>query len=250
MTPKIGISSKLLWKQILCVWLFLVVFPASASVRDDQADIDLWKIYNASVVDSAVYRHENLRQLRPLNFDPKTLTTTVATLTGYDYPMGGQSLSRNVWVTEVPEVQEKCRKFTDSDLALQLRQLLGLQPNASFKYFVTMTVRSSDIFRPTTDPTTTSKWPCSDSTQATCGEVFPDWVTSDHIKWIANQMLSSYIILEPPTGAYSYPWTRLGYTYDWKPGSNKYGASEYVIRAGSVIHVTSKEPYASYCGRN
>ena len=250
MTPKMGPRPKLQWKQLVCVAVFLVVFPAAASVRDDQAGIDLWKTYNASVVDSAVYRHENLRQLRPLKFDPKTLITTVATLTGYDYPMGQQSLSRAVWVTGVPEVQEKCRKFTDPDLALRLRQLIGLQPNAKFQYFVTMTVRSSDIFRPATDPTTTTEWPCSDSAQAACGEIFPDWVSSDHIKWIANQMLSSYIILDPPTGAYSYPWTRLGYTYDWKPGSNKYGASEYVVRAGSVVNVERKEAYAQYCGRN
>lgn len=82
---------------------------------------------------------------------------------------------------------------------------------------------------------TTTEWPCSDSTNATCSEQFPNWVSSDHVKWIANQMLSSYVIAEAHTEAYSYPWTRLGYTYDWKPGA---------------VVVKSKEPYAAYCGRN
>jgi hypothetical protein len=238
-------------RQLLWVSLVLLVFPAAAAVRDDQTGVDLWQHYNSTVVDSAVYRHENLRPLFPLKFDSATLTTTVVTLTTYDYPLGQQGLSRAVWVTAAPEVQQKCRKFTEPDLELRLRQLLGLQPDAKIKYFVTMTVRSSDIFRPATNPTTTTEWPCTDSPSkdATCGEVFPDWASSDHIKWIANQMLSSYVVSEAHTGAYSYPWTRLGYTYDWKPGADRYGASEYVIRPGAVIVVKNKEPYGSYCGR-
>lgn len=237
-----------LWK-LMVLSVFLLVFPASAAIWDEAAPADLWKHYTLAVTDSAVYRHDNLRPLVPLKFDPSTFTTTVVTLTNYDYPLGEQSTSRAVWVTAVPEVQEKCKKFTEPDLALRLRQLLGLQPDATIRYFVTMRVRSSDIFRPTTDPTTTTQWPCADSKAATCGELFPDWVGSDHMKWIANQMLTSYIILENHTGAYSYPWTRLGYTYDWEPGSDRYGASEYVIRPGSVVSVGSKEAYSQYCGR-
>lgn len=236
-------------QDTLCLSIFLLVFPASAAVSDDRTAEDLWRQYNHTVAEAAVYKHENLRPLFPLKFDASTLTTTVVTLTNYDYQLGTQSLSGAEWVTAVPEVQQKCKAFTEPDLELRLRQLLGLQPDAKFKYFVTMTVRSSDIFRPTTDPTTTTQSPCSDSTNATCGEVFPDWVSSDHVKWIANQMLSSYVISENHTGAYSYPWTRLGYTYDWKPGADRYGASEYVIRPGSVVNVSGKEPYGPYCGR-
>ena len=198
-----------LWfRRFLSCSLIVLVFPASAAVWDDPSN-ELWKHYNATVTDSAVYRHENLRRLHPLKFDPQTFTTTVVTLTNDAYPAGVQTLSRAVWVTAVPEVQEKCSKFSDQDLALRLRQLLGLQPDAKFQYFVTMIVKSSDVFRPVTDPTTTTEWPCSDSTQVTCGETFPDWVTSTHVKWIANQMLSSYIILEQHTGSYSYTWTRM-----------------------------------------
>ncbi|HEY6968919.1 MAG TPA: hypothetical protein VJA94_06935 [Candidatus Angelobacter sp.] len=239
-----------LWLRRFLLWsLIVLVFPASAAVWDDPSS-ELWKRYNVTVADSAVYRHENLRRLHPLKFDPQTFTTTVVTLTNYAYPAGVQTLSRAVWVTAVPEVQEKCTKFPDADLAMRLRQLVGLQPDAKFQYFVTMTVRSSDIFRPATDPTTTIEWPCSDSTQATCGEVFPNWVSSDHVSWIANQMLTSYVISAEHNGAYSYPWTRLGYTYDWKPGADRYGASEYVIRPGSVVNVTDKKAFSNYCGRN
>ena len=113
---------------------------------------------------------------------------------------------------------------------------------------MTMTVRAGDIFRPSPNPITTSESLCDQPDKDnTCGELLPDWVNNDHKSWIANQMLTSYLVSSTHNGAYSYPWTRLGYTYNWKPGADRYGASEYVIRPGSVVTVISKTPYAQYC---
>ncbi|HLJ28875.1 MAG TPA: hypothetical protein VKY85_19350 [Candidatus Angelobacter sp.] len=231
------------------VLLLVLTCATSGRTGPAQWSDDLWRHYDETVSDAAAYRHENVRHLHPLKFDPATMTTTVVTLTGYDYPMGSQSLSRNIWVTAVPEVQQKCQAFTDPDLELRLRQLLGLQPNAKIGNFVTMTINWKDVFRPAPNPLVTSEWPCADPREATCGELFPGWVSSDHIAFVANQMLTSYIVSADHNGAYSYPWTRLGYTYDWKPGADRYGASEYVIRSGASVNVTDKTPYAAYCGR-
>ncbi len=35
----------------------------------------------------------------------------------------------------------------------------------------------------------------------------------------------------------AYPWTRLGYTYDWGGGGNEYGLSEFLIRKDAVVEV-------------
>jgi hypothetical protein len=233
----------------LSLLLLLVLSSAALKETTSRESLeDLWVRYNAAVVDSATYRHENLRHLFPLRFDPATMNTPVVTLTGYDYPLGPQTLSRYIWVTEVPEVQQKCQKFASEELELSLRELLGLQPEAKIGNFVAMTVKASDIFRPSPNPITTSETLCnSPDTDTTCGELFPDWVNNDHKSWIANQMLTSYLVSSTHNGAYSYPWTRLGYTYNWKPGADRYGASEYVIRPGSIVTVTSKTPYAQYC---
>ena len=231
--------------------LLLLLVLTSAALKETtpgESLQDLWVRYDGAVVDSAVYRHENLRRLFPLKYDPATMTTTVVTLTGYDYPLGQQTLSRYIWVTAVPEVLQKCQKFASGELELSLRELLGLQPDAKIGNFVAMTVRAGDIFRPSPNPVTTSESLCDQPAKDnTCGELFPDWVSSDHKSWIANQMLTSYLVSATHNGAYSYPWTRLGYTYDWKPGADRYGASEYVIRPGAVITVTSKTPYGQYC---
>jgi hypothetical protein len=228
--------------------LLLLLVLTTAALNNALSTDDLWSLYDKSVVDSAVYRHDSLRQLYPLKFDAPTMTTTVVTLTGYDYPLGQQALSRDVWVTAVPEVQQKCQKFTDPDLQMRLRELLGLQPTATFTYFVTMTVRADDVFRPAPNPVTVTQSLCDrPESDSTCGELFPNWVGNEHKAWIANKALTSYLVSADHNGAYSYPWTRLGYTYDWKPGADKYGASEYVIRPGSIVTVTSKTPYAQYC---
>jgi len=237
-------------RRALSLGAFLLLFPVTAAVMENDPAAELWRHYNSTVSDAAVYKHENLRRLFPLRFDAGTFTATVVTVTNYDYTLGQQSTTREVWVTAVPEVQQRCKAFTDPDLELRLRQLLGLQPDAKEQFFVTMTVRASDIFRPAANPITTTEWPCADHDKdETCGEFFPTWAGNDHIKWVANQMLTSYIISDSHNGAYSYPWTRLGYTYDWKPGADRYGASEYVIRPGSVINILDKKRLGPYCGR-
>jgi hypothetical protein len=231
--------------------LLVLITAALKETKSGEPIQDSWVAYDSAVADSAIYRHDNLRHLLPLKYDAETMTSTVVTLTGYDYPIGPQTLGRYIWVTAVPEVQQKCKKFGSGELELRLRELLGLQPDARIGSFVAMTVRAGDIFRPAPNPITTTESLCDHpDTDSTCGEFFPDWVGSAHKSWIANQMLTSYLVSPTHVSAYSYPWTRLGYTYDWKPGADRYGASEYVIRPGSVVTVTGKTPFAQYCNGN
>jgi hypothetical protein len=61
---------------------------------------------------------------------------------------------------------------------------------------------------------------------------FPPTVDKDHREWIDRLMETSYT----PDG---YPWTRLGYTYDWGSADDEIGLSEYVIREGAEVIVSS-----------
>lgn len=204
--------------------------------------------YNAAIYDSSVYKFSNLRPLRPLKFDPATKSVSVVSLTDFSYRLGKTTLLVDVWVTAVPEVQEICRGFS-GDLELRLHQLFGLHPDRKFTNFVVMNVKEGNIFRPTANPDPMTTLPCSYPTPANCGEEFPETTSESHVRWFANQMLSSYVISESYLIPVGYPWTRLGYTYDWKPGANKYGASEYVIRGESTVTVTEIVPYKKYCSQ-
>lgn len=230
--------------SVLALLLLGLTGNTSARLQQNTESNALQAAFNAAIYDAAVYRHSNLRKLRPLTFN-KNGQALVATLTARDYKRGPVRLNNYVWVTGVPEVQEICRGFTD-DLALQLRQLLGLQPDSKITHFVTMLVRRRNVFRPATDPNTTTEWPCPDPDDPGCGESFPKQVSPAHIIWIANQTLSSYIVSEVDR-LEGYPWTHLGYTYNWRRGADRYGSSEYVIRKGATVTVTDISPFVEYC---
>ena len=212
-----------------------------------QNDPELMSAYNNAIYDASVYKFSNLRPLKKLEFDAQSHTARVVTLTSFPYTTGvTKPLAVDVWVTAVPEVQTTCQQFT-GDVALRLRQLLGLPPAQKFTHFVVITVKQGDVFRPTVNPDPTTTLPCDCSVEVNCGQAFPKNVSPEHITWIANQMLSLYAISESPQTRNGYPWTRLGYTYDWAPGATKYGASEFVIRRGSVVTVEEIIPFETYC---
>jgi hypothetical protein len=235
--------------RIFCLAQLMVLCLTFSVFAQSDKDPGYLSVYNKAIYDSAVYEFSDLRPLLPLKFDPATKTATVATLTSYNYQMGTTTLSRDVWVSGYPEVQNICKTYPKDELEMSLRQLLGLSPASMFTSFVTFEVKSADVFRPTTNPDTQSTMPCACPITPTCGEAFPAGVSDTHVKWIANQMLSSYVITESTLIPVGYPWTRLGYTYNWRPGANKYGASEYVIRSGSTVQVTAITPYTTYCGQ-
>ena len=202
--------------------------------------------YNAAIYEAAVYKAANLRPLKPLTFDPTTKSVTVVTLTSFPYKAGPTTVPVYVWVTQVPEVQEICQKFS-SDLELSLDQLLGLIPGTKPSNFVLMTVTEGSIIRPATNPDPLTTMPCASPAPPNCGQWFPKGVSDTYVNWFANKTLSAWVITEPSQPPVGYPWTRLGYTYNWKPGADKYGASEYVIVPNSSVTVLDVVPYRQYC---
>jgi hypothetical protein len=230
--------------------LLLIALTALASIgqsriKPARKDI-LVAAYNAAIYDAAVYKSANVRPLKPLVFDPISKTTTVVTLTGYPYKVGTTTVPVYVWVTQVPEVQEICQKFS-GDVELSLDQLLGLIPGTKLSNFVMMTVTEGSVIRPATNPDTSTTMPCSTPAPANCGQEFPQGVADDYVRWFANKTLSAWVVTDPLQSPVGYPWTRLGYTYNWKPGADKYGASEYVIVPGSSVTVLDIIPYQKYC---
>jgi len=180
--------------------IFLLFVALSSEHRQafaqSQTDIENQRTYTNAIYDASVYKFSNLRPLKPLKFDPVTHTARVVTLTSFGYELGRtKPLQVDVWVTAVPEVQQACQAFT-GDLALRLKQFLGLPPNQQFTNFVMLTVKEGDIFRPTTNPDPTTTLPCGCPVEPNCGESFPKDVSPAHIAWIANQMLASYSITE------------------------------------------------------
>ena len=204
----------------------------------------LWARYRRAIHDASVYRAEHVRTLRPARTDADGWVR-VATLAATGYPLGDRTMTEDVWVTLVPEVRDSCRHFQDEDLLLRLRQQIGLPPDFAIDSMTEMAVRPRDLFRPAADPSIHTTRPCPDSVgPADCGGAFPPGATAAHEAWIARTGL---LLWRDPGG---FPWTRLGYTYNWHPGSPRYGASEYIVPQGTAVRVLSVTATEAYCGRS
>jgi hypothetical protein len=146
-------------------------------------------------------------------------------------------VTHDIWVTIAPALQEFCKKLHLKDPTLRLEQRLGLPPGSGDTIFVQIRVplasAGTNFFRPCLDPRiTTSTCPVagSPSTQ-------PSWYPT----WFYQQYYGSYGV------PYQYPWTGLGYTYDWAASPSHFGESEYVIHTGATVQVESIIPTAEYC---
>jgi hypothetical protein len=232
----------------------------------------LWQRFNDAVFDAAVYRRANVRRLLPLQFQPDSAdpesTATVAQLTDYNgYHVGPDNFAGvDLFVAPAGEVQLKCRGVRDK-LDMWLRGLLGLQPTTRFDKFVLLQVKRKDVFRPAPVADPTTEYPCADpQSDQYCGEFFPPDPTYpddpdrqarerqallEHKAWLAQGMLRRYLLIpfQPDMRGSGFPFTRLGYTYNWHPAArDRYGVSEYVVRKGSTVGVLAIfQPFANFC---
>ena len=128
--------------------------------------------------------------------------------------------------------------MTGESLRHRIRQLLGLIPDGRVEAAVEIWVRPADLFRPAPDP---------EVTDSTAGLAMPDSVPDWYRTWFNDLRATQYAeSTVPPRRA--YPWTQLGYTYDWGRTDRPHrGLSEFVVRTGSRVVVAGVTPVASYC---
>lgn len=167
----------------------------------------------------------------------------VVSLTKYNtsYPIGDTVITKwgETWVTVAPDLKNffKTKVFDNDSLELlRYYQLLGLPYNSNQKYIIEFWVNPNDLFRPCPDP---------EITDTKAELYFPEGTDSTHIKWFNNNIIYSYY--SSPIQS-KYPWTRLGYTYDWANPNSKgeIGLSEYVLKTGSKIIVKSNQLAVDY----
>ena len=161
-------------------------------------------------------------------------TVLVVTWTKYisSYPVNTtvNTTWGDTWVTVVPEMKDFFSNKTFENKTLRAEQLLGLQPNKGYTYFVELWVKPSDLFRPAPD---------NEINDTTAQLAFPSNVDANYTTWFNDSIIYSYFTKQ-------MPWTRLGYTYDWGNHANEVGLSEFVIRKGAEVSVKSVTPALEY----
>ncbi len=133
-----------------------------------------------------------------------------------------------IWVTTAPELVERMKKEKTKNVNLRLKQLLGLPPNATYSYFVELWVKPQDLFRPCPD---------SEITDNKCDLCFPENTDTSYMSWVNENRVSRYYQCRIDE---KYPWTQLGYTYDWNPKNKSHvGLSEFVIGENKNIIINA-----------
>jgi hypothetical protein len=165
----------------------------------------------------------------------------VSWLQDYTVNSSGPSVKTggDIWVTVVPELKDFCATHREEfqDPSLRLRQLLGLPPKYGANRFVEIWVNPNDLFRPGPDPEIGTRKPLT--TFSTSNKYLA--VSQDYINWFNATVNAT---------KGRFPWTRLGYTYDWGNTQNHVGLSEFVIKAGSDIEISGVYKTEGYgqCG--
>ena len=150
---------------------------------------------------------------------------------GRNYDTG----SHYIWVSAVPELQLRCQNYHTDDLYLRLRQVMGLTPDTRLEAFLLFWVEPDSLFRPAPD---------NEITDATTGLDIPADTEDWYRKWF-NELRSHQYFQSARPNNDAYPWTQLGYTYDWGPEHR--GVSEFVIRTHSSVKIESITPIEEYC---
>jgi hypothetical protein len=143
-----------------------------------------------------------------------------------------------VFVTMTPYLKQKnLGNLNDKKLTTRLDQLLGLPPASHYSYFLELWVSPDDIVRPCFDP----------SVDLNVCEFAPSKKDNDrteYLSWLYKYIYDSY---SDPDMMKRYPFSHLGYTYDWNPKNKSHvGLSEFVIGKNKNIYIRKVYTTRSY----
>lgn len=225
---------------ITCLALCLsAVFSVSCGQKAEMTNASLWE---KAMTDAVFAEDEEIHPLVALTPEDDRVIWNdagdkVLLLTWHDYPdecSQGASIGEygDVWATSLGEVKtwilENGEEVTD--WTVRYAQLLGMHEDEGCTRFTAFWVSPQDVLRPAfvTDVTMQMENDYS-------------LVTGEWKEWFDANILFSYFESD-------YPWTRLGYTYDWG-GKEEYGLTEFLVREPSkteILFTCTTEELAEY----
>ena len=234
---------------LAALWLL----AACSTLPEGEHADDTRLAYATAIADAAV---ASPRKVQPLLALPDEATlNVVAWLSEKKIPACARSAlpceltqgERPLWVTLAGEVQARCRTWNLHGDALRRRieQLLGLPMDPPPAYrgvaFVEFRVARASLERPCLGIT------ADDARRPVCTLTALPATPVALRNFVAQQMADSYVV-DNPQGP-GYPYTRLGYTYDWAPSADAghYGASEFIVAAASTLTATALYSADDYC---
>lgn len=212
---------------ILLLCFLFSVFGCAAKTTE--------KLYLSAVEDAKQAEENEILPLVTLTPDSDMVTwnddgTKVLLLSWHKYPdsyIAGESFTctyGEIWTFTDKEIlswyDENSEEITDFELRLE--QLIGLPAGAEYTHVSAFWVDLDEVIRPAYQ---------TDVTKQMTANLLDGSSLGEYKEWFDGNAEYSYSDETP------YPWTRLGYTYDWADNGREYGLSEFLILADSVIEV-------------
>lgn len=222
-----------------------ILWPGPAETRADQIDA-----YNAAVRNAAVKRPGFVRALTPIDTGrPRVRVVALRWIGASDITDARGRLKASLFVALPKEVRAACKGAAEPVLALQ--QILGLPPRTGEYVMVEFGVPTTRVFRPCASG--------PDVTATSCSFTLPDPAMAARAKaaaaltetqaFVFRQMWASYTFNVPTKESFGYPFTAMGWTYDWNPAADDtFGVSEYVAKQGAQTFSLRKIGPAEFCG--
>ncbi len=204
------------------------------SITDAEETSSVAALYDAAMRDSVMADEDELLPLVCITADSDMVTwdeagERVLMLSWHRYPDSYPEDTTvklaygEVWTFTDKEILKRYDEEFDgvADPVLRLEQLIGLPEEKAYTHVTAFWVEPAEMIRPayTTDITVQPHAAHLDGS-----------ALGEHKSWFDGNILGSYFY-----GA--YPWTRLGYTYDWADGPSEYGLSEFIILPESEVEV-------------
>lgn len=235
-------------------WSFFVLALFITGCATPTGGSNAWAQYHAAIADAAVVKVGEDLPLQPLpeNSSVEVVSwVTDARTPCKEFPCDFEVTGSRLWVTLSNEVQRKCQTWglQGDALRVRLEQLLGLPPDTPPQFrktrFVRLQVPHTSIDRPClgVDASVNSAPRCT--LRAKQGR------TTELQLFVMTQMAYAFVASGPAgSGGPGYPFTRLGYTYDWSEDGRQhgnYGASEFVLAVGTKGRAVAKAETDEYC---
>lgn len=192
-------------------------------------------LYQKAITDAVVADKDEILPLVEIDKDSDMVTWNetgdkVLMLTFHKYPDSypeGSEMKIQwgyVWIFSEKEFLSwyKDNENGVTNWSLRLKQLLGMPEDNKNTHVTAVWVSPDSLIRPAY---------ITDVTQQ-MSNAFPADAdkSDDYIQWFNDNAVYSYC-------DNTYPWTRLGYTYDWADNGKEYDLSEFLIQNGTDVTV-------------
>jgi len=224
----------------------MIVFMAAmlaGCAKGNEAAKSPEELYRDAVRDAAFADDDEILPLVSL-VESNPMTTwqdgKVLLLTWHNYPDSypeGEAVTIQwgpVWTFTDKEIASHAEELQKADDAkARLKQIIAFAPDSEHTTVTGLWVDPQNVKRPAYQ---------SDPTIEDMSNSFDENVDVDFKSWFDDNTLWSYYYGE-------YPWTRLGYTYDWADNGSEYGLTEFIVKSGADVKVEFTETTAEFLER-